>query len=135
MKKEYLFGIGGILLGAIVAGLVTYTVFAKEANVKQMPMMSSSNATHTMPDGSQMGNMDEMTMDDMTESLRGKTGDAFDEEFINQMIIHHEGAIDMAELAKKNAKHQEIIDLSDEIIKAQSTEIDQMNTWKDSWGY
>jgi uncharacterized protein (DUF305 family) len=42
------------------------------------------------------------------------------------MIIHHYGAIYMAERALKNAERQEIKDLSRAIISAQTQEIEQM---------
>jgi uncharacterized protein (DUF305 family) len=71
----------------------------------------------------------------MTDSLKGKTGDAFDEAFIRAMIPHHEGAIDMARVAKENAKHEEIRIMADEIIEAQQAEIDEMNQWLSEWGY
>ncbi len=73
------------------------------------------------------------TMDSMNMSLQGKTGDDFDRAFLSEMIVHHEGAVDMAEAAKANAKHQEIKDLADAIIQAQTTEIAQMHQWMSAW--
>lgn len=49
------------------------------------------------------------------------------------MIVHHEGAVQMAELALTNAKHQEIKNLANEIIKAQKMEIAEMKAWQKSW--
>ena len=69
------------------------------------------------------------------DSLQGKSGDDFDRAFIEGMIVHHEGAVQMAEQAKLNAKHQEIKDMSDAIIDAQTTEINQMRMWQKDWGY
>lgn len=91
-----------------------------------------------MPDGSFMYN-DEQMMDmtsmmaSMNAELAGKTGDDFDEAFISEMIIHHQGAVEMAELALTNAKHQEIKDLANAIISAQNQEIQDMQSWKDAW--
>jgi len=73
------------------------------------------------------------SMDSMMGSLDGKTGDAFDQEFINQMIVHHEGAVSMAEAALVHAKHQEIKDLAGEIISAQTKEIGLMKEWLALW--
>jgi uncharacterized protein (DUF305 family) len=64
-----------------------------------------------------------------------KSGDKFDEEFISQMIVHHEGAVEMAKLAEKQAKHDEIKQLSKDIISAQEKEINDMKQWQASWGY
>lgn len=56
-----------------------------------------------------------------------------DKHFIEQMIPHHEGAIDMAKLAKERSKLPEILTLSDLIIQSQSNEITQMKAWYKSW--
>ncbi|MSR87358.1 DUF305 domain-containing protein [Candidatus Peribacteria bacterium] len=91
--------------------------------------------------GGMMGNMMddddmmEMSMDDMSDMLKGKTGDAFDEAFIEGMIPHHQGAIDMAKAALTDAKHAEIKRMAQAIISAQQKEIDQMHAWQKSWGY
>lgn len=78
---------------------------------------------------------DDQPMSEMTRMLETKTGDAYDEAFIANMIAHHQSAVDMARLSEKRAKHQEIIDLSRDIIQAQQAEIDQMKTWQEQWGY
>lgn len=67
--------------------------------------------------------------------LEGKTGDAFDAAFIEAMIPHHQGAIDMANAALKNAKHKEIQQMAKAIISAQQKEIDTMKQWQKNWGY
>lgn len=61
------------------------------------------------------------------------TSTAFDIRFIEAMIPHHEGAINMARDAKLNAEHNEIRNLADAIITAQEAEIAQMQAWKESW--
>lgn len=68
-------------------------------------------------------------------SLDGKTGDEFDKAFVVTMIAHHQGAIDMAKLAEKNAKHTEIKELSRVIITTQQEEVDQLKLWQSEWGY
>jgi uncharacterized protein (DUF305 family) len=46
--------------------------------------------------------------------------------FLEAMIPHHESAIEMARLAKRRAGHQQITELADAIIEAQSHEIRQI---------
>lgn len=77
----------------------------------------------------------EISMSEMTDSLRDKTGDEYDKTFIAHMIDHHESAVEMAELSAKNAKHDEIKQLSNDIIKNQAAEIGQMKRWQTEWGY
>jgi hypothetical protein len=85
--------------------------------------------------GGMMNNGMGMSMNGMTMMLQGRTGDDFDEAFIRMMIPHHQGAIDMARLAQKNASHQEIKDMADAIISAQQNEIDMMKGWLEDWDY
>lgn len=56
-----------------------------------------------------------------------------DRHFIEQMIPHHEGAIEMARLALEKGKHPEIKSLAQAIIEAQQKEIDDMKGWYKSW--
>lgn len=94
--------------------------------------------SHMMPNGEMMSNGTEsMSMADMMQSmnaqLQGKTGDAFDQAFLSEMIVHHQGAVEMAQLALTNAKHQEIKDLAKAIIAAQNKEIADMKGWMKAW--
>jgi uncharacterized protein (DUF305 family) len=53
-----------------------------------------------------------------------------DELFINAMVPHHQGAIDMANVALENAEHPEIKELAQNVISAQQAEIDELKTIK-----
>jgi uncharacterized protein (DUF305 family) len=75
------------------------------------------------------------SMSSMMAALEGKTGDEFDKAFLNQMIMHHQGAVDMAKAAENQAGHQEIKDLSTNIIIAQEKEIGEMQMWQGDWGF
>jgi uncharacterized protein (DUF305 family) len=68
----------------------------------------------------------------MTSDLGAKDSE-FDKRFIDEMIAHHEGAIDMANQALKNSEHQEIKNTANDIISAQSNEINQMKQWREEW--
>lgn len=46
--------------------------------------------------------------------------------FVNAMVPHHEGAIEMAKVAKKRSERKEILALADAILETQQSEIDQM---------
>lgn len=76
-----------------------------------------------------------MTMDEMTAGLSGLSGDAFDKAFVEMMIVHHQGAVDMAALIPANAKHEELKRLGQDIIATQTKEIAMMQQWLKDWGY
>ncbi len=69
-------------------------------------------------------------MHDMNARLVGLSGTAFDEVFLQEMIIHHEGAVAMAELALTNAADPRIKDIAAAIIAAQNEEIAAMQRWQ-----
>lgn len=111
--KSLLYGLIGFMLGGLLVSVVATT--------------NQNNTT--------MGMGNSMSMDGMTRSLEQKTGDDYDAAFIAYMIEHHESAVDMAKLSAANAKHQEIKDLSTDIVQAQQREIEQMRQWQKDWSY
>lgn len=131
LQKETIYvGIIGLLAGIVIAGGAA--MFAVNSNNHGMMNMMGMSTSHMKDDSvDHMG----MSMNDMSGELSGRTGDDFDKNFLAMMIAHHQGAIDMAKLADKNAKHQEVKDLSKDILSAQSKEIDEMQTWQTEWGY
>ena len=95
--------------------------FAGKAPAVNMSMPGMMNEGMKIMNGEHMKTMDEM------EPAH------FDNHFLNMMIPHHQGAIDMANEALKKAEHQEIKDLAARIISAQSAEIHRMQSWKAAW--
>ena len=61
------------------------------------------------------------------------SGNAFDLEFIKQMIPHHDGAIAMAREALKRSQKDEVKALAKSIINEQQGEIDEMKRWQGEW--
>lgn len=53
--------------------------------------------------------------------------------FAQQMVIHHEQAIDMAKLAPTRAASADVKDLAKRIEAAQDPEITQMKGWLEDW--
>lgn len=54
--------------------------------------------------------------------------------FAQQMIPHHEQAVEMADLAETRAASQEVKDLAADIEAAQGPEIETMTGWLKEWG-
>lgn len=55
--------------------------------------------------------------------------------FMNMMIIHHDQAIEMAELSENRTDNENILELSGNISEAQSAENEQMAEWLRELGY
>lgn len=56
-----------------------------------------------------------------------------DKHFIEQMIPHHEGAVEMAELVQEKSERPELQTLAQAIITSQTGEIAQMKAWYKTW--
>lgn len=108
-NKHILYGVIGLLAGTLITIFFT-TNAVNNNNIGMMRMMGFQGGTNTKT---------------MANNL--------DKHFIERMIPHHEGAIDMAKLAKERSKLPEILTLSDSIIQSQSDEINQMKQWYKNW--
>jgi uncharacterized protein (DUF305 family) len=71
---------------------------------------------------------------DMARQMVMENGRYSDERFIDAMVPHHQGAIDIAEVALKNAEHERIKQLSRNIISAQQAEIEELKAIKEEFG-
>lgn len=86
-------------------------------------------------DGDSMGDMKSMpgmmSDDDMTKMMDA-SGAEFDEMFLESMIGHHEGAVEMATAQLEDGKNDEALALAQQIIDAQEAEITEMQALLDA---
>ena len=89
--------------------------------------------------GGGMAGMDHSNMDhgsmgmgsgEMARQMVMENGKYSDERFIDAMVPHHQGAIAMAKVALKQAEHEEIKELSHNIISSQRAEIEELKSIK-----
>jgi uncharacterized protein (DUF305 family) len=66
----------------------------------------------------------------MASGMLMKDGKYSDERFIDAMVPHHEGPVEMARVAVKNAEHPEIERLAEHIISTQEAEINELESIK-----
>jgi uncharacterized protein (DUF305 family) len=84
-----------------------------------------------------MAGMDHSNMDhgsmgsgEMARQMVMENGKYSDKAFIDAMVPHHQGAVEMAEVALQNAKHEEIKQLSRAIISTQRAEMEELKSIK-----
>jgi uncharacterized protein (DUF305 family) len=93
---------------------------AQSPEIEQMKSWGASSMAH-------MGHMmDGMLSDEEMSDLAAATGSRFDKLFLEGMIKHHEGAIEMAQMVT-DSKNSEVAALAKVIIEAQQREILTMN--------
>jgi len=74
-------------------------------------------------------------MGDATDMDALENAKPFDKEFIEQMIPHHQMAVMMASMLLQSTNRPEMKELAQNIILAQTKEINEMRQWYKDWGY
>src|SRR3989344_2255380 len=74
-------------------------------------------------------------MGDESDITRLVQAEDFDRVFVEEMIPHHQMAVMMATMLKNGTRRPEMIKLAEDIITAQTNEINQMRQWLKDWGY
>lgn len=77
-------------------------------------------------EGMDMGSMPGMMSDARMGELEGSDGSAFDRMFLESMIAHHEGAIEMADVEVADGVNPQAVELAEQIRTAQEAEIEVM---------
>ncbi|MBB1041248.1 MULTISPECIES: DUF305 domain-containing protein [unclassified Dietzia] len=90
------------------------------------PGMGRDDHGDHMGDAGEMRMMDGMLSPEEMQELADAEGTDAARLFLEQMIVHHEGAIDMAEDQVSGGTHPEAVELAQTIIDTQQREIDQM---------
>jgi uncharacterized protein (DUF305 family) len=96
-----------------------------EINAMKALLLQWDVDPHTMPDhggGPMQGMVDDATM----AKLHGLKGTEFDTLWLQSMIGHHQGAIEMANTEIAKGQSADMITMAKNIVRAQQAEIDQM---------
>ena len=80
-----------------------------------------------------MATMGGSGMKGMASALEGKKGEELEVSFLEGMIEHHQDAVNMAHKIKEGSKRPELQKLADDIISAQTSEIETMKGWLNQW--
>jgi uncharacterized protein (DUF305 family) len=132
-----IFGVAAIALGACQTGTNTANNAANHAahtnagsgdnrggGMDHNSMGSNHNSMASNHDMSSMSNMN---------SSPNAAAQAYDLQFIDTMSQHHQGAIEMAQMALKKSNNPELKTFAQKIITDQQREIAQMREWRDRW--
>jgi uncharacterized protein (DUF305 family) len=111
-------------VGAITAAAGLFLVLAACGSDTSAHSGSMSGMNHSSASSS--------TTSGASASVDAKHNGA-DVSFTQDMIVHHNGAIEMADLATTRASSQQVSDLASRIKDAQGPEITQMTSWLRAW--
>ncbi|MDF5711189.1 MAG: DUF305 domain-containing protein [Nostoc sp. S4] len=133
LKNSFL-SLALVAIASVSTSLLTACSTTTSQNQVSNPATTATDTSDKQPmnhDGSMM-NHDGGMNHNMTMDL-GAADTNYDLRFIDAMIPHHQGAVEMANVAQEKSKRPEIKKLAAEIIKAQDKEIAQLKQWRTAW--
>lgn len=98
--------------------------------------MNSNSVNSNTVDHSKMdhGNMNHSGMNHSEMKSDADAAKApYDLQFIDTMIHHHQGAVDMAKMIEGKTQNADLIKFGKQIIADQEKEIAQMKDWREKW--
>ena len=126
-----------ISVGLLALLLVASLALASCAGAGQSSDEQGSGEQDSKESADSMQDMDHSKMDmgsggvmDPSQMLM-ENGEYSDERFIDAMAPHHQGAVEMAEVALVRAEHPELRQLAQNIIADQSAEIERLRAIKE----
>jgi uncharacterized protein (DUF305 family) len=138
MKDKLFIGLSAAALGILIGLLLGLWWSANEvweAKQAMNPAAAYRNIAedhHADHDHTHDASMADM-MHNMNAVLEGKSGAEFDAAFLAEMIVHHQGAVDMAALVLERSENAELRAFAQAIADAQVAEIEQMQAWQEAW--
>lgn len=128
-------GLMGMSIGTIAACSPTPTTPSKMMNnPSNSPSISSGANNNSIAANNSPKMMGTSGMMDHSMSMDLGPADAnYDLRFIDGMILHHQGAVVMAQEVQQKSTRPEIKKLATDIIVAQQEEISKMKAWRTSW--
>src|SRR5436309_2247031 len=133
MKSTYVSAIS-LAIVALLLAACSQTNTAPNTNTNS----NANTMTHDMSnmnahDMSNMSNHDMSMMNQMPVSAPDAAKQPYDLQFIDTMIVHHEGAITMSQMVISKTARPELKAFAQQIIDDQTKEIAQLKQWRDAW--
>ena len=100
---------------------------------RELPTDNSVMQQHGMMGSSRQSSMHMGMMGGDLDLVNLGNADDFDRAFVEDMIVHHQMAVMMANMLKNGTDRPEMKKLADDIILAQTSEIDLMRKWLAEW--
>lgn len=113
MKKTLSIIIGILLIIVVIGAVIAYSNNKSKKSEEQKALQSANQASMNMS--------------------KERTSADVDRDFINNMIAHHLGAIEMAKQAQVKSPREEVKTIAKAIIQVQQKEVDQLYVWKKDW--
>ena len=116
--------------GRLLVALLAFTLLAPGVATADSHSMQMDGDMSGMGSGGMM-----QMMDGALSDLETLEGEEFEVAYVNQIIPHHEGALEMAQAVVDRAPNGEVRDAAARIIEDQQREIEELTTFlQDKYG-
>jgi uncharacterized protein (DUF305 family) len=107
------------------------TTSVLQSNANSTPRGNSTMNHNGMPMNTANHNMPAMTGE--MKSDNDAAAQPYDLQFIDTMMHHHEGAVQMSEMVLRRSQNDELKKFAQKIIDDQQKEIARMKEWREKW--
>jgi len=130
--SNYLILFVAVLLAALSGAACNTANNANANSDAATTATTASPAASASPASGMQGDMSGMDHSHMQSSPNAASA-PYDLQFIDTMMAHHQGAVDMAKPAETKAQHSELKQFARKIVDDQEREIAQMKSWRAQW--
>ena len=124
LRRRTSISVAAVAVVGLLGGAATYAAI-QATDPAPNPASTSADASASMMDGQAMS---------MSMGMGRFDAEApFDAQFLDQMTVHHEGALMSTRAMIADSARPELRDLANDIIASQSAQLDQMRTWRQQW--
>lgn len=116
-----------------VTSLAACSTTAQNQNQASSPNPTTASVTSNKQNASTHSGADRSHMNHNMSMDLGPADTDYDLRFIDAMMLHHQGAVDMAKEVLNKSQRPEMKKLAEDIITAQNREINQMKQWRKTW--
>lgn len=118
-----------VLLSLIIGLFIGYSLGENKIVSSEVQKIEDEHEEEIISsDGAMIHAMEEMMLE-----FNGKTGVEYEKAFLRGMIVHHIGAVEMAEELLEQTERPELVKMANDIITTQSKEVDMMKSWMSEW--
>jgi uncharacterized protein (DUF305 family) len=126
--------LGGVLTACSNTSQSGSTGSVDQSQAQNTPATEASGKQDMMHGGMNHGSMNHGSGMDHSMSMDLGPADAdYELRFLDAMVPHHQGAVEMAREVLDKSQRPEMKKLAQDIIAAQNREIEQMKQWRKAW--
>jgi uncharacterized protein (DUF305 family) len=122
------------LTAILILGFTLNVACSTASNSNQTSGNHANHASQTNSTTADHANMNHAAMShDQMQSAPNAKNAPYDLQFVDTMIAHHQGAVEMAQMAANQTQNADLLRFTRQIVADQNAEIEQMKRWREQW--